>query len=131
MSESDYLEGNGCLHTIHYFRGRLLLLCPSEELTCRGFIRGRASRYVRVSILLSWVALEEALKAALTIWQTRGRITGSVPKNLYERLEFLVAALGQPAVARPDFTRLRTIRNDIAHAKYRTIDDGSGGNSGS
>jgi hypothetical protein len=29
---------------------------------------------------------------------------------------FLVAALGQPAVARPGFTRLRTIRNDIAHA---------------
>jgi hypothetical protein len=44
------------------------------------------SRYVRVSILLSWVALEEALKGALTIWQTRGRITGSVPKKLYERL---------------------------------------------
>ena len=73
-------------------------------------------RYVRVSILLSWIAFEEAVKGSTQMLLQRGKITAPVPKRPYDRLAFLLSALSKPVPAQSDFMKMRKIRNDIAHA---------------
>lgn len=73
-------------------------------------------RCVRVSILLSWVGFEEALKESAAMLRKQGALTTTAPRKLYQALTELQSIYGKPHLPKSDFMRMRAIRNDIAHA---------------
>lgn len=69
-------------------------------------------RFLRASILLSWVALEEALEYVLE----EKALGGAAPaKPFRSRLDFALSALGRPPVPGDLFTFSRKLRNQLTH----------------
>jgi hypothetical protein len=72
-------------------------------------------RYSRASIILSWVALEEALSTSETVLRKRGVINGDVPKKLREKATYLAKITEHQPVDASEFLSLRRLRNELAH----------------
>jgi hypothetical protein len=76
-------------------------------------------RYLRVCILLSWVAAEEALSDAIDDLKNSGKLTSGTKGGLADRLEYVLNAHGHGFLL-SDFLKARRIRNKLAHARQST-----------
>lgn len=72
-------------------------------------------RYVRATVLFSWVALEQMLDAAVELYAEQGTlVASSVPNRLRDKLEYVLAANGKK-LNRSAFKKHRDLRNAVAH----------------
>src|SRR5258706_10608223 len=73
------------------------------------------SRYLRATVISSWVALEQMLIAAVREYVAQGKLVrSSIPKRLRDKLEHVLAVQGK-TLDRSDFQKYRDLRNDITH----------------
>jgi hypothetical protein len=73
------------------------------------------SRYLRATVVFSWVALEQMLTAAIDEYIAKGKmVRSSIPKRLRDKLEHVLAAQGK-TLDRVNFKKHRDLRNDITH----------------
>jgi hypothetical protein len=78
----------------------------SEQLTLR---------YLRATVVFSWVALEQMLKTAVDDYVAQGRLVrSSVPERLRDKLEHVLAVNGK-TLDRSLFKQHRDLRNEITH----------------
>lgn len=75
----------------------------------------RLCRCLRACILLSWVGLEDGLDYAVEGWGARGRTIKTLPTKLKVRMLAFLLPLSEPSLVDAEFTRLRKIRNRLAH----------------
>ncbi|MDX6382612.1 MAG: hypothetical protein QOK48_185 [Blastocatellia bacterium] len=74
------------------------------------------SRYLRATVVFSWVALEQMLGYAIDEYVANGKlIRASVPSRLRDRIEQVFAVSGNQ-LDRPLFKKHRDLRNDITHS---------------
>jgi hypothetical protein len=78
----------------------------SEQLTFR---------YLRATVVFSWVALEQMLNAAIDDYVAQGKLVrSSVPERLRDKLEYVLAINGK-TLDRSLFKKHRDLRNEITH----------------
>ena len=97
-------------------------LLEAKGLPDVGTAKLRIQRCVRACILLSWVALEEALNRSIEHWNQEGRAFGPLPGSLKPRLSAVLAVVSRPPINEVEFTRLRKIRNALTHPRA-TVDE--------
>ncbi len=61
--------------------------------------KSRRERYVRACVVLSWIALEESLDAAIKILHRQSTLTDDVPQSLRDRLQLVMRTVGHNALA--------------------------------
>jgi hypothetical protein len=72
-------------------------------------------RYLRATVVFSWVALEQMLGSTIDDYVSRGKLVrSSVPTRLRDKLEHVLAVKGK-TLDRSLFKRHRDLRNDITH----------------
>lgn len=69
-------------------------------------------RNIRMSILCSWIALEEVLEFTI---EEQDLQKSAPPKPLRNRLDFVLRAMGRTPVEYQVFMEARKLRNDITH----------------
>ncbi len=74
-------------------------------------------RYVRACVVLSWIALEESLDAAIKILRRQSTLTDDVPQRLRDRLQLVMRTVGHGNLDSGAFKRARTPRNELVHPK--------------
>ena|SRR5882672_1429283 len=72
-------------------------------------------RYVSTCIVLSWVAVEQALRDTIGELRKTGRLPAGTKRGLADRIEEVLNVLGHTFVP-ADFFRLRKVRNHLTHA---------------
>jgi hypothetical protein len=74
-----------------------------------------ALRYLRSTVVFSWVALEQMLNATVDDYVAQGILVGSlVPERLRDKLEHVLAVNGK-TLDRSLFKQHRDLRNEITH----------------
>ena len=93
------------------------LLLEAKGLPSVAIATPRVQRCVRACILLSWVALEEALDHAIELWNRKGLALGVLPGTLRPRIAAVLAAVSKPPINDATFTTLRKVRNELTHPR--------------
>lgn len=73
-------------------------------------------RYMRSAMILSWVAVEEALESIISEKQLRSRIDFPTNPKLLQLIEY-VATVNGKTVLMDELSRARSLRNDVTHAR--------------
>ena len=112
------LQGRGSMSRLTYcstLDDAYFFLNQSKYLSGTPSIRPLQQRYIRACILHSWIALEEMLDHAIQDLEKLGKMNGSPPGPLSQKLQAALKARDASAFSPAEFAARRKVRNLLVH----------------